>query len=151
MAQKLVFGSPGAPDLANTKCLLVWSLNPFYSGPPTGRAVQKSRERGIKMIVVDPRKTPTTTMADIHLQLRPGTDGALALSMANIIINEILYEADFVANYTYGFDEYREYVNLFPPEKGGNLTGVPAQKIIEAARVFATIKPASVMPSALGI
>jgi anaerobic selenocysteine-containing dehydrogenase len=148
MAQKLVFGSPGAPDLVNTKCLLVWSLNPFYSGPPTGRALQKSRERGIKMIVVDPRKTPTTTMADIHLQLRPGTDGALALSMANIIINEKLYDADFVANYTYGFDEYREYVNLFPPEKGGNLTGVPAQKIIEAARMFATTKPASVMPSA---
>ena len=81
------------------------------------RSSLKARERGMKLIVVDPRKTPTTAIADIHLQLRPGTDGALALSMAHVIINEKLYDQDFVANYSYGFDEYREYVKYSRPRK----------------------------------
>ena len=148
MAQILVFGLPGGPDLMNSKCLLVWSANPFHSGPAGARALLKGKERGMKLIVVDPRKTPTTAIADIHLQLRPGTDGALALSMAYVIINEKLYDSDFVANHTRGFDEYREYVQLFSPEKGEELTGVPADKIREAARMYSSIKPAAVMPSA---
>ena len=126
MAQTLVFGLPGGPDIMNTRCLLVWSANPFHSGPPNARAILKGKERGMKLIVVDPRQTPTTNIADIHLQLRPGTDGALALAMANVIINEKLYDSDFVANFTCGFDEYKEYVQSFTPEKGEELTGVPA-------------------------
>ncbi len=148
MAQILVYGLPGNPDIMNTGCLLVWSANPFHSGPPNARAILKAKERGMKLIVVDPRQTPTTARADIHLRLRPGTDGALALSMANVIINEKLYDADFVANYTYGFAEFREYVQLFPPEKGEELTGVPDGVIRDAARMFASIKPSAVMPSA---
>lgn len=148
MAQTLVLGQSSGPDTANTRCLLVWSANPFHSNPGVGRALLKARERGVKLIVVDPRKTPTTALADIHLQLRPGTDGALALSMAQVIIDEKLYDKDFVDNYTYGFDEYKEYVQLFSPEKGEELTGVPAEKIREAARLYASNKPAAIMPSA---
>ncbi|NLT95605.1 MAG: molybdopterin-dependent oxidoreductase [Clostridia bacterium] len=148
MAQKLVFGSPGVPDTKNTNCLLVWSANPFYTNPGNARAILKGKERGMKLIVVDPRKTPTTALADIHLQLRPGTDGALALAMAHVIIREKLYDEDFVANYTYGFDEYKAYVETFSPEKGEELTGVPADKIIAAARMYAGVKPAAIMPSA---
>jgi len=148
MAQTLVFGTPSGPDLMNTRCLLIWTANPFHSGHSNARAVLKGKERGMKLIVVDPRKTPTAAIADIHLQLRPGTDGALALSMANVIINENLYDKDFVASYTYGFDEYREYVQAFTPEKGEELTGVPADEIRAAARMYASIKPAAIMPSA---
>lgn len=148
MAQMLVFGLPGNSDIMNTNCLLVWSSNPFYTNPGNGRAIQEGINRGMKLIVVDPRKTPTTDRADIHLQLRPGTDGALALSMANVIINENLYDQDFVLNHTYGFEEYKEYVATFTPEKGEELTGVSADKIREAARMFATVKPSAIMPSA---
>jgi anaerobic selenocysteine-containing dehydrogenase len=148
MAQKLTFGLPGGPDLKNTKCLLVWSANPFHTNPGNARAILKGKERGMKLIVVDPRETPTTTLADIHLQVRPGTDGALALAMANVIIDEKLYDQDFVANYSFGFEDYREYVQQFPPEKGEELTGVPSDKIIKAARMYASIKPAAIMPSA---
>jgi anaerobic selenocysteine-containing dehydrogenase len=102
----------------------------------------------MKLIVVDPRETPTTALADIHLQVRPGTDGALALAMANVIIHEKLYDPDFIANYSYGFEDYKEYVQPFTPEKGEELTGVPADKIIKAGRMYASIKPASIMPSA---
>jgi anaerobic selenocysteine-containing dehydrogenase len=98
MAQKLVFGTPGGPDLANAECLLVWSSNPYHSGHGRAMALNKALERGLKMIVVDPRLTPTTTRADIHLRPWPGTDGALALAMAHVIIEEHLYDADFVIN-----------------------------------------------------
>lgn len=148
LAQKLVFGLPSVPDLMNTGCLIIWTANSFYTNPRHARLFLKGKERGMKLIVVDPRKTPTTALADIHLQLRPGTDGALALSMANVIISEKLYDQDFVSNYTYGFDEYREYVQFFTPDKGEELTGVPANMIRDAARMYASIKPAAIMPSA---
>lgn len=148
MAQKLTFGQPGRPDIKNTKCLLVWSANPFYTNPGNARAILKGRERGMTLIVVDPRETPTSKISDIHLQLKPGTDGALALAMANVIINEKLYDENFVSNYSYGFDDYREYVREFSPKRGEELTGVPADKIVRAARMYASIKPAAIMPSA---
>jgi anaerobic selenocysteine-containing dehydrogenase len=148
MAQKLTFGLPGGPDLKNTECLLVWSANPFHSNPGNARAILKGKERGMKLIVVDPRETPTTALADIHLQVRPGTDGALALAMANVILRDKLYDQEFVASYSYGFEDYREYVRQFTPERGEALTGVPAEKIIRAARMYASTKPAAIMPSA---
>jgi anaerobic selenocysteine-containing dehydrogenase len=148
MAQKLTFGLPGGPDLKNTKCLLVWSANPFYTNPGSARAILKGKEKGMKLIVVDPRETPTTALADIHLQVRPGTDGALALAIANVIINEKLYDQDFVANFSYGFEEYKDYVQRFTPKKSEELTGVPANKIIKAAWMFASTRPAAIMPSA---
>ena len=148
LAQGLVYGQPGGPDMANTNCLLVWSANPFYTNPGNARAILAGRDRGMKLIVVDPRETPTTAHADIHLQVRPGTDGALALSMAHVIIAENLYDREFVAEHTYGFDEYREYVRSFTPEKGEELTGVPADRIVAAARMYASVKPAAILPSA---
>jgi len=148
IAQRLTFGLPGGPDLENAKCLLVWSANPFHTNPGSARAILKGKERGVNLIVVDPRETPTTALADIHLQVRPGTDGALALAMANVIINEKLYDQDFIANYSYGFEGYREYIRQFTPEKGEEMTGVPADKIIKAARMYASVKPAAIMPSA---
>ena len=138
MAQKLVFGEPAPPDIRNTHCLMIWSCNPFYSGPSNARVILEAKERGVPIIVVDPRVTPTAGHANLHLQLRPGTDGALALSMAHVIIGEKLYDQDFVDNFTHGFEEYREYVQQFTPEKGEELTGVPADKIREAARMYAT-------------
>ncbi len=148
LAQQLVFGVPGGPDLANANCVLVWSANPFHTNPGNARALLRCKERGARLIVVDPRLTPTAAHADIHLRLRPGTDGALALSMAHVIIDEKLYDHDFVANHTYGFEEFREYVRAFTPERGEALTGVPARRIWAAARMYASVRPATILPSA---
>lgn len=148
MGQKLNFGMGGFPDVKNAKCLLVWSSNPFYTNTNQARGLLAAKENGLKIITVDPRYSPMAAQADIHLQLRPGTDGALALAMAHVIINEGLYDQEFVNNYSYGFEEYREYVREFTPEKGEELTGVPAEKIRAAARLYATAKPAAIMPSA---
>ncbi|MCD6353600.1 MAG: molybdopterin-dependent oxidoreductase [Proteobacteria bacterium] len=148
MAQKLNFGIPGAPDIKNAKCFLVWSANPFYTSTGLARKILNAKENGLKIIVIDPRYSPMAAQADIHLQLKPGTDGALALAMANVIIKEKLYDQDFIENYTHGFSEYQEYVQKFSPERGEELTGVPVEKIKEAARLYATTSPGAIMPSA---
>lgn len=148
LAQKLTYGTPAPPDVKNTKCLMVWSANPFYSNTTLARKILAVKERGDKIIVVDPRVTPMAQQADLHLQLKPGSDGALALTMAHVIINEGLFDEHFVNNYTYGFNEFSQYVQQFTPEKGEKLTGVPAAKIRQAAFLYASIKPAAIMPSA---
>lgn len=151
LAQNLVHGAPGSPDFKNTRCLLVWTSNPSYSNPGAMRSILDGKEQGMKLIVVDTRKTPTAAHADIHLRPRPGTDGAVALAMANVIIAENLYDKDFVSRYTYGFDEYKKYVQQFTPEKAEELTSVPAEQIRAAARMYASTKPAAIMPSAMSI
>ena len=148
MAYVLNFGSFMVPDTPNTNCLLVWTGNPFYTGTPSARMILDKRESGMKMIVVDPRITPMAVHADIHLRLKPGTDGALALGMAHVILSEGLYDKEFTEKYMHGFDEYREYVMGFTPEKAEEITGAPKEKIIEAARLYAGTKPAAFMPSA---
>ena len=147
MAWKLCYGSLPGPDMANANCLLVWSVNPFYSNTTIAKAIFDRRESGMKMIVVDPRITPMAAVADIHLRLKPGTDGALALGIANVIISEGLYDKDIAEKYTHGFEEYKEYVMTFTPEKAAEITGVPENLIVRAARLYAGTKPAAMMTS----
>ncbi|MFC1903103.1 molybdopterin-dependent oxidoreductase [Chloroflexota bacterium] len=100
-----------------------------------------SLEKAKNLILVDPRATAISTRANLWLQLRPGTDAALALGMMHIIINEGIYDKEFVSNWTYGFDELRERVQEYPPEKVAEITWVPKEKIIQAARMFALDTP----------
>jgi len=148
MAAKLNYGYYGPPDIPNAKCLLVWSTNPFHSNTPTVRRLLDARERGLKIIEVGPLLTPMTKHADIHLRIRPGTSGALALGMAHVIIEEGLYDREFVANFTQGFEEYRNYVREFTPVATMDITGVSADLIVSAARLYAKTKPAAMMNSA---
>ena len=149
LAWRSLFGNGiCGPDMKNAKTLLVWSSNLYHSNTPMSGTYQGLKKRGVKIIVVDPRHSVTAHDADIHLQLIPGTDGALALSMAQVIIEEGLYDKEFVENYVYGFEEYREYVQNFVPEEAEKITGVPAAQIRLAARTYAGNNPASVMFSA---
>jgi len=148
MACALTYGGMGPGDVARSKCLLVWSTNPFYSNTTLVRGILDARERGLKIIEVGPLITPFTAHADIHLRIRPGTSGALALSMANVIIEEGLYDHEFIQNHSFGFEEYRAYAAQFAPGKAEGITGVPAEKIVQAARLYATTKPAAMMNSA---
>lgn len=102
-------------------------------------------EKAKNFITVDPRATRLTHRANLWLQIRPGTDAALALSMMNVIINEELYDKEFVANWTYGFDKLRERVQEYPPEKVAEITWVPKEKIIAAARMFALDTPGVIL------
>ena len=148
MAWRLVYGSPAGPDVRNSRCLLVWTNNPFYGNTTVVRGLLDALDRGLKMIVIDPRRSPIASYADMHLQLKPGTDGALALGMANVIIEEGLYDQEFVAQHTRGFDDFREYAAGFDLAQVERITGVPADQVREAARLYATTKPAALMPGA---
>ena len=130
-----------------TKCKLVWSSTVRQSSPHFWQDYLDAVERGMKLIVVDPRRTRIASMADIHLQLRPGTDGALALGMMNVIINQGLYDKDFIDDWSNGFDEFSDYVQRFTPEHVSDITWVPADKIIEAATLFASNTPAKIHTS----
>lgn len=148
MAAALNYGAMGIPDIEKTKCLLVWSKNPFYSNTSDVRKLLDARERGMKIIEVGPLITPMTAHADIHLRIRPGTSGALALGMARVIIEEDLFDLDFVEDWSIGFEEYRSYVQAFTPQETERITGVPAELIIRAAKLYATTKPAALMTGA---
>ena len=135
--------SPTAPRPGITKCILEWGSNRRQAERGRWHFLLASKNAGAKLIVADPRFTETAERADIWLQLRPGTDCALFMGMINVIINEGLYDKEFVEKWCYGFDKVAERVQDYPLEKVAEITWVPAKKIAEAARMYATNKPAS--------
>ena len=145
VANFLNYGAFPLPDLPHAACLLVWSTNPFYSNTSTVRRLIEARERGLAIIEAGPLVTPLTKMADVHLRFRPGTSGALALGLARVIIEEDLYDHEFVDNWSLGFEEFRRYAAGFTLEKTTEITGVPAKDILAAARLYAGTKPAALM------
>ena len=94
--------------------------------------------------MVDPRATPLAKGAALHIQIRPGTDCALALGLLNVIIAEKLYDEDFVKNWTFGFDKLKEHVKKYSPEAVEKITQVPAESIRQFARMYADNKPATI-------
>lgn len=134
------------PQWRPPKVLINWAQNPVKGctdGIFTHWLVDLMK-MGTKVITVDPRATWLAGRSEIFLQIRPGTDGALALGMLNIIINEGLYDKEFVEKWTYGFDELKQRVQEYPPDKVAEITWIPKDKIVEAARLYATNKPAAI-------
>ncbi|QEM67006.1 molybdopterin-dependent oxidoreductase [Geobacter sp. FeAm09] len=134
------------PAYTLPKYIMAWGKNPLMSNPDGffGHSYIDMMKRGTELICIDPRITWLGSRAKYVCQLRPGTDTALALGFLNVIINEDLYDHDFVDNWTYGFDELKERVQEYPPEKVAEITWVPKEKIIEVARQFATSKPSTI-------
>ena len=131
------------PDYENSRCILVFGANPLVSHPPRGRDLLRGKaNNGAKLIVVDPRKTRLAEKADLWLQVRPGTDGALVLGMINVVITEGLYDKEFVERWCVGFDELAERAAEYSLERAAEITWLPAEKIREAAVLYATTKPA---------
>ncbi len=155
LAELLTYGFPTMGNLPTeeTKVMLIWGTNPAYSGQPfmCFGHLSDAKERGVKFIVVDPRKTPTAgTLADIHLQLRPATTAALAAGMMHVIFREGLHDREFCDRWIHGIDALKNYVRDFIPEKVEKITWVPAKKIIDAARLYAAHGPGGLMVSAQG-
>ena len=129
------------PDFDNADCMLVWGANPVDTHPQLARRILRAKQRGAKLIVVDPRFTNLASKADIWLQVRPGTDDALALGMLNVIINNDLYDKEFVDQWCYGFEELRKRVQEYPVSRVSEITWIPQEQIIAAAKMYATVKP----------
>ena len=134
------------PNWKVPQCIIVWGNNPIVSSSDgfLGPWIVECMKRGSKLIVIDPRRTWLATRAKIWMQIRPGTDAALALSMLNVIINEKLYDEEFVERWTYGFEELKKHVQEYPPEKVAEITWIPMETIVEAARMYAASKPAAI-------
>lgn len=132
-------------DIENAQLIVVWGANPATDCPPLDlRRITDAHNRGAKVIVIDPRQTMTAKLTDAKwIPIRPGTDGALALGMCNVIIEEELYDESFARNWTAGFDDFVQYVQHFRAEVVERITGVPAEKIRSVAREIAEAKGAS--------
>ena len=132
------------------QCLVAWgsraSITSDDSPHPCYIGFTKAIPKVKKLIVVDPRYTWEASKAHLWLQIRPGTDAALALGMLHVIINEGLYDREFVDKWTFGFDRLAERADEYPPEKVAEITWISADKIKEAARIYATSNPAVIHP-----
>ena len=136
---------PEVYDFKNTDCILCWGINPPVTWASRAGDIMDARQRGAALIVVDPFLSETAAKADIWLQLRPDTDTALALAMLHIIIEEGLQDQSFIDAYTSGYDQLKESVKPYTARWGQEITGMEADLIRKAARLYAKAGSASLV------
>jgi cysteine desulfurase NifS len=132
-------------DLEHAELIVVWGANPATDCPPLDyKRIIEATNRGAELVVIDPRRTLTAKIAGAHwIPIRPGTDGALALALCQVLIEEELYDEPFVRDWTHGFGEFARYVQHYRPEVVESITGVPAETIRTLARKIAQAHGAS--------
>ncbi len=132
-------------DLENAELLLVWGANPATDSPPLDMLrLEAAARRGAEVVVIDPRKTETAVRTGARwIPIRPGTDGALALGMIAVLVEEELLDETFATRWCHGFDELCTYVQHFRPEVVEKITGVPADTVRDLARRLARARGAA--------
>ncbi len=136
---RLTCGWMPFPDISNANCVVLLGHNPRkHSWTPIFNMIEGARKRGADTIVVDPRVSEQAERATLHLQIRAGTDAALLLGWVRVILDEGLYDADFVRDWCLGFDELRARADEYPLERVAEITGVDADLIARAARMYAS-------------
>lgn len=144
-AQLMTIGPSLGADpesFVHARFIILWGTNTLSTNSHLWPFVQEARKRGAKIVVVDPYRSRTAAQADLHIALRPGSDGALALAMIHTLIDENLIDADYVEKYTLGFDELKSSAARFTAAQAERVTGIPAEKIKELAREYASTPPA---------
>lgn len=137
MAWKVAAGEQGGPDMANSDLFLGWAFNPFYSSYMGAHRAMELKEKGLKFLIVDTRRTPASEkLADLFLQPRTGTDGALAHAIANVLIQRGWIDRPYIDKYVYGFPEYADYVRQFNADNIEDITGVPYDQVVAAAELI---------------
>ena len=126
----------------HSKLILAWGANILGTNVHLWPFIVEARRNGARFYTIDPHRNRTGELADKHFFIHPGSDTALAIGMMHVIIGENLYDADYVARYTSGFDSLRERAAQYPPERVAALTGIAKDEIIQLAREYATVKPA---------
>lgn len=148
VAEKLTFGykikTTSTVESPRTKCLMVWSTNPTGSIFPFERHHINKRKPGRFLIVVDPRRTEVAEIADIHLQIRPGTDGALALGFHHLIFKHNWQDQEFLDEWAHGLDAFKEYIKAFTPQRVAQICGISQTDLFNAAKAYATTDPAQI-------
>lgn len=126
----------------DSRFILLWGHNPAETNVHQWRLILDAREAGARIAVIDPRSTDSTDLADLHLQPRPATDGALALGLAHVMVEEGLHDAAFLDRSGLGFEAYRERIREFTPARVASITGLEAEEILSLAREYGTTRPA---------
>jgi len=127
---------------SDAKLIVIWGSNVITSNVHLWPKILEARRKGAKVIAIDPYRSLTAEKCDGHLAVLPGTDGALALAMMNVIVRENLVDHDYVERYTLGFNLLRERVMKYPPSRAAAITGLSEEVIVSLAREYATTKPA---------
>jgi molybdopterin guanine dinucleotide-containing S/N-oxide reductase-like protein len=128
-------------QFANSRYIIAWGSNIHGNNVHLWPFIEEARRHGAKLVVIDPYRTRTAKLADWYLPINPGTDAALALGMMHVIINENLFDADYVSRYTVGFEDLKARAQQFPPDKVAYFTGISADDIRKLAREYATQRP----------
>lgn len=131
-------------DAVQADAILVMGSNTTEAHPVIGAKIKRAVRRGAKLVVVDPRKTELARLADIHLQLKPGTDVAVLNSMLNVIIEEGLEDAKYIEEHTENFEAVKEGVADYTPEYSEEISGVPAESIRAAALIYGGAEAAAI-------
>jgi anaerobic selenocysteine-containing dehydrogenase len=137
MANLLTFGTFPQPDMMHADLFIGWAYNPFYSGNTQKNQLEAFRKQGGRVLIIDPRLTPTARFADILLRPNSGTDGALALFFAHYLIEQEKIDLNFIRQYVHGFPKFKAYVRKFTLEKTAEITNIPSEKLLEAAQLIA--------------
>lgn len=137
-------------EIEETDCVLITGSNTSEAHPLISTRIMRAKEKGAKIIVVDPRTTQMSMLSDLHLKNRPGTDVAWLNGLMNVIISEGLADEEFIADRTEGFDELKEMVAKYTPEYVEKISGIPAEGLIQAAKMYGQVESASII-YAMGI
>jgi len=141
--RQITFGKYPTEEL-DSNLYVLWGHNPEQSDFPLQLALEENLKKGAKLVVIDPKRIGLADRADLYLRIRPGTDGALALAVINVILADRLYDRPFIDKYTTGFDRLEDHVRGFTPEWAEKITWVAAEDIRRLARLYATTKGASI-------
>lgn len=144
-AHSYVYGSMAFPEAKAAKLIIVWGKNDGNTALGAAEGIHWAKEHGAKLIVIDPVQTALARKADIWLQIKPGHDGLLAMAMINEIIANKLVDAEFVEQYTLGFEELRQVASQYPAEQVAKQLWLQPEQIREIAHLYATTKPAAII------
>ncbi len=147
LASQLIFGFPfPTGDFPNSRLIVLWGTNPviskFHRYHGIVEDIITAKKNGAKIIVIDPRKSETAKLSDVHLKIKPGSDIYLALGLINRILDKKLYDSEFIKRYVSGFEKLEKYVSEFTPEYVESFTDIPAESVENVGELIGKIKPA---------
>ncbi|MEW5987824.1 MAG: molybdopterin-dependent oxidoreductase [Chloroflexota bacterium] len=144
MAVELTLGarhSPSYADVLHSRLVILWGHNPVTTAPHFMPFLRQAQRQGCQVVVIDPRRTRTAKGADLHLAPLPGSDGALALGLAHLLVAHGWHDEAWLAQHTVGWPLLRERLADYPPERVASLTGLPEAAIVDLAQLYATTRP----------
>jgi len=131
-------------SLIHARYIVIWACNVISTNLHLWPIIAEARRRGAKIVVIDPLRSRTARAADWHIPIRPGTDGALALGLMNVIIGQNLTDDEYIDKYTVGYSELKERAREYTPERVSHITGIPASDIVQLAHEYARSQPTAI-------